>query len=117
MREINIKIIDLNKIVHIAYILFLIGIITGGVMCISTMISLTIIYIKRSESYGSFYLSHFDWILRTFWWGLLWSSLGILFINIFIGYIILLLNIIWITYRITRGWVGLIEYKEPVYFF
>ena len=71
-------------------------------------------YIKREETTGTLYESHFRWQIRTFWFGLLWSIIGFAATLIFIGFILLLINAIWILYRIIRGWITLSE-NRPMY--
>ena len=33
-------------------------------------------YVKRGDTAGTMYASHFDWLLRTFWWALLWLAIS-----------------------------------------
>ena len=68
---------------------------------------------KRSEARGTWLESHFRWQIRTFWFGLLWVALCILFVVLTLGIGILIawlpLGIvsIWFIYRIVRGWLAL----------
>src|SRR6476659_6888337 len=70
-------------------------------------------YVKRSEVRGTWLESHFLWQIRTFWYGLLWVSLCIIFVvlTLGIGVIIVWLPIgivsLWFVYRIARGWLAL----------
>lgn len=69
-------------------------------------------YIKKEDVQGTWLASHFDWQIRTFWFGLLWSVLGMLTAIFLVGYFILFANAIWIVYRIIKGWLRLSEGKE-----
>src|SRR6188508_2909976 len=45
-----------------------------------SIIAVILNYVKRSEARGIWLESHFRWQIRTFWFGLLWVSLCVLFI-------------------------------------
>jgi uncharacterized membrane protein len=109
-------IIDLRKLTHVIYALFAIGVLTGGMLGIATVAAVVVIYIKRSEAAGTLYAAHFDWLLRTFWWALLWGALGMLLMTIFIGFIVLAINVVWVIYRLARGWLGLVDDRAPTHF-
>jgi uncharacterized membrane protein len=82
-----------------------------------SIIAVILNYVKRGEVRGTWLESHFRWQIRTFWFGLLWVSLCILFViftlglGIFIAWIPLLIVSIWFIYRILRGWIRLSERK------
>jgi uncharacterized membrane protein len=85
-----------------------------------SIIAVILNYIKRSEARGTWLESHFRWQIRTFWYGLLWISLCILFIiatlglGIIIAWLPMAVIAIWFVYRIARGWLALRE-KKPMY--
>lgn len=78
-----------------------------------SIIAVILNYIKQSEARGTWLQSHFRWQIRTFWVGLLWISLCIVFIiaTFGIGLILVWLPItlvgLWFVYRIVRGWMTL----------
>jgi uncharacterized membrane protein len=80
-----------------------------------SIIAVILNYMKRSEARGTWLESHFRWQIRTFWFGLLWISLCLLFViaTLGIGILIAWLPIglvgLWFTYRIVRGWIALGE--------
>jgi uncharacterized membrane protein len=80
-----------------------------------SIIAVILNYVKRSEARGTWLESHFRWQIRTFWFGLLWISLCILFViaTLGIGILIAWLPIgvvgLWFIYRIVRGWLALGE--------
>ena len=71
-------------------------------------------YLKKSSVVGTWLESHFRWQIRTFWFSVLWLVIGVLTTPIFIGFIILGVNAIWVIYRIVRGWMTLSE-RKPMY--
>ena len=61
--------------------------------------------LKREEVAGTWLESHFDWQIRTFWYGLLWALIGMATLVILIGFAILFANCVWIIYRVVKGWL------------
>ncbi|HEV8096892.1 MAG TPA: hypothetical protein VGP71_14265 [Burkholderiales bacterium] len=59
----------------IAYVLHGIGYLT--VMMWPALIGLVINYVKRGDAHGGLVDSHHDWLIRTFWYGLLWNLLSV----------------------------------------
>ena len=80
-----------------------------GITCIVAVI---VNYVKKSDVQGTWLESHFRWQIRTFWFALLWSVVGVLSIYLVVGYFILIANLIWLIYRIVRGWLRLADGKE-----
>ena len=78
-----------------------------------SIIAVVLNYVKRSDVRGTWLESHFRWQIRTFWYGLLWVSLCLLFvvftlgIGILIAWLPLALVGLWFVYRIVRGWLAL----------
>jgi uncharacterized membrane protein len=85
-----------------------------------SIIAVILNYLKRSEVRGTWLESHFRWQIRTFWFGLLWVSLCILFvvgtlgIGILIAWLPLAFITVWFIYRIVRGWLALND-RRPMY--
>jgi uncharacterized membrane protein len=78
-----------------------------------SIIAVILNYIKRSEVRDTWLESHFRWQIRTFWFGLLWISLCVVFIigtfgiGILVTWLPITLIGLWFVYRIIRGWVAL----------
>ena len=78
-----------------------------------SIIAVILNYVKRSEARGTWLESHFRWQIRTFWFGLLWIVLCVLFIvgtlgiGILIAWLPMGLVGLWFIYRIVRGWLAL----------
>jgi uncharacterized membrane protein len=82
-----------------------------------SIIAVILNYVKRGEVRGTWLDSHFRWQIRTFWFGLLWISLCLLFIVLTLGIGILIawlpISLVgfWFIYRIARGWLALKDGK------
>ncbi len=81
---------------------------------ITALIAIIINYVKRDDMRGTLYESHFRWQIRTFWFALLWEIIGAVTVFILIGWVILLLNAVWIVYRVVKGILNLNDNK-PMY--
>src|SRR6476660_5859161 len=85
-----------------------------------SIIAVILNYVKRSEVRGTWLDSHFRWQIRTFWYGLLWVSLCILFIvltfgiGIIVAWLPLGIVSLWFVYRVARGWLALRD-GRPMY--
>ena len=80
-----------------------------------SIIAVILNYVKRSDVRGTWLDSHFSWQIRTFWFALLWLTLGaVLFVTVVgIPFAIVLwfATGIWVLYRIIRGWLALSSRK------
>ncbi len=85
-----------------------------------SLIAVIMNYIKRGEARGTWLESHFHWQIRTFWFGMLWVVLCILFVvmtfgvGVIIAWLPLVIVGLWFIYRIARGWLRLID-RKPMY--
>lgn len=85
-----------------------------------SLIAVILNYLKRSDVRGTWLESHFRWQIRTFWYGLLWVGLCILFIvltlglGIVIAWVPLVVVSLWFVYRVARGWLRLRD-GRPMY--
>ena len=79
---------------------------------VTALVGLIINYVKRDDMAGTLYESHFNWQIRTFWWGLLWGVLGSILIFAFgLGLVVLFVAWIWAIYRVVKGWLKLNDGK------
>jgi uncharacterized membrane protein len=99
---------ELKKYTYSVYILQALSFLT----LITGILGLIINYIKDEDVRGSWLESHFRWQKATFWYGLLWTILGVLTTPILVGYGVLAAVTIWLIYRIARGWIYLVDGKE-----
>jgi uncharacterized membrane protein len=87
------------------YVLYALSFFVG----ITAIIGVIIAHVKRSDVQGSWLESHFTWQIRTFWWGFLWTAASVILMMIAVGYFLLLGVAVWFIYRITKGWLRLLE--------
>ena len=77
------------------------------------IVAVIIAYVKRDDARGTWTASHATWLIRTFWWSLLWNlvgmlvlvTLGLILIGIPIAYGIWIATTIWVIYRLVRGYL------------
>ena len=121
---------SLIVLIHIIYGLHAFSLITGIIGTATvvgafltgwpSIIAVILNYAKRSEARGTWLESHFRWQIRTFWFGLLWVTLCLLFVVATLGIGILIAWVplgvvgLWFIYRIARGWLALID-RRPMY--
>lgn len=80
---------------------------------VPALVAVVINYLKRDDARGTIYESHFDWQIRSFWWGLLWSVIGLLLAVVLVGFLVMFIAWIWMVYRVVKGWLKLTE-GQPV---
>ena len=78
---------------------------------VTAVVGIVLNYVKREDARGTVYESHFDWQIRTFWWGLLWFVVGVGTIWLLVGFGVLLVAWVWAIYRVVKGWIKLTEDK------
>jgi len=81
-----------------------------------SIIAVILNYVKRSDVRGTWLDSHFSWQIRTFWFALLWLTLGaglfVTVVGIPFAIVLWFATGIWVLYRIIRGWLALSAPKE-----
>ncbi len=105
--------LTLRRLTHLIYGLFALGLISAGFFGVATIAAVVLAYLKRSDAAGTVYATHIDWVLKTFWWGLLWFALSALATFIFIGWLTGLIALVWVVYRIAKGWLALFSGNTP----
>jgi len=102
------RLAELKKYAFIVYILQALYF----VILITPVIGVVINYVKEEDVRGSWLESHFRWQKSTFWYGLLWTFLGVISLPLMIGYPVLAGLMLWLIYRIARGWIYLVDGKD-----
>jgi len=121
---------SLVTLTHVIYALHAFSLLTGIVGAATivgafltgwpSIIAVILNYVKRSEARGTWLESHFRWQIRTFWFGLLWVALCLLFvvatlgIGLLVAWFPLAVVGVWFVYRVVRGWLALLEHR-PMY--
>jgi uncharacterized membrane protein len=100
---------SLKTLTIIVYVLQGVSFFVGGISLIAAVI---INYIKLKDVQGTWLESHFRWQIRTFWYFLLWTVIGITTVFLMVGFFILFANSIWFIYRVIKGGLRLSENKE-----
>ncbi len=88
---------------HAVSFLFTLGLIS--------FIPLILNYIKRGETVGTFVHSHHSWMIRSFWWYLVWMTVGVVLVLTIVGllfaWIVFAGAWIWKAYRLVKGFMEL----------
>jgi uncharacterized membrane protein len=104
-----------------------VGLVSSGfpliapLMGVMGVVAIILAYVKRGEASGTWLESHYRWLIRTFWFSLLWGAIGavifvvllIIIIGVFIGYLIWVATTIWVLYRLLRGYT-LFKESKPI---
>jgi len=99
-----------SNTIQLVYILQTIGFFLAFTWIAGVIIN----YLKRDEVRGSWLESHCRWQMRTFWFGLLWGVIGLITALVGVGFVILIVNYIWLIYRVIKGWLNL-SGRKPMY--
>lgn len=94
----------------LTYVAFLVGLISAG---FGAVVGVIIAYLKRPEVAGTWRESHYTWLIRTFWIGVLFGIVGGVTTVIFIGVLVLFATFIWFVIRLVKGWMAYAN-EEPV---
>jgi uncharacterized membrane protein len=93
------------------------GVLSTPLLGLIGIIGLILAYVKRGEAAGTWLQSHYRWLMRTFWFSVLWNIVGwlaaVTLIGIPIAIGIWLATTIWVLYRLIRGYV-LFKESKPV---
>jgi uncharacterized membrane protein len=90
----------------------------GGIVGI---VAIIMAHVKRGDAAGTWLASHYRWLIRTFWFSVLWGVIGgiifvalfIILVGIVIAYAIWIATTIWVLYRLIRGYL-LFKESQPV---
>lgn len=93
---------SLKQLTMIVYILQAASFVVG----ITGIVAIVMNYVKRDDTQGTIYESHFTWQIRTFWWSLLWAVIGFATMVVLVGFAILAADFVWTIYRIVKGFLN-----------
>jgi uncharacterized membrane protein len=96
-------------------------VVTAPLVAVAGIIGLVLLYVKRDEARGTWLASHYRWLLRTFWYSLLWTVVGwvvlivlaIVLIGFALGPLIWIVTSVWVAYRIIKGYL-LFKDSQPI---
>ena len=93
------------------------GLLSTPLLGLIGLIGLIIAYVKSGEASGTWLQSHFRWLIRTFWFSVLWNIVGwlavVTLIGIPIAIAIWIATTIWVLYRLIRGYL-LFKDSKPI---
>ncbi|BBB24876.1 DUF4870 family protein [Amphritea japonica] len=92
----------------IIYILYLVSLVLG----ITGLIGLIMAYINKGDA-PEWLKTHYQWQIRTFWMGVLYTVIGLITTGIMIGFLILLFNLIWFIVRCVKG-LSALDKQQPL---
>jgi uncharacterized membrane protein len=84
----------------------------GAIAAVPSIVGLIINYVKRND-YDELFDSHHSWMIRSFWWAILWCVVGFVTLVIGVGFVVLFLAWLWYIYRYVRGLIALLN-GEPL---
>ncbi len=81
------------------------------------IVAVIVCYVKRDDAMGTWVASHFTWLIRTFWFALLFVVAGwFLFITIIgipLAIVLWFVAGLWLIYRVVRGYL-LFKDSRPI---
>jgi len=93
----------------VIYILLIVSTMVG----ITGIIALVMAYVVKDGS-EDWLQTHYRFQIRTYWIGLLYVFIGIVFLNTLFAYVIFLFTFVWIIVRCTKG-LKQLENNQPVH--
>ena len=100
---------DILPTAKIIYILLIISTLVG----ITGIIALIMAYVVKDDS-EDWLQTHYRFQIRTYWIGLLYIGIGVVFLNTLFSYLIFLFTFVWIIVRCAKG-LKQLEKQEPVH--
>lgn len=98
-----------SNLVRIVYVLHLVGLITGG---LTALVGAVIAHIYAGDAPPPL-REHFRFQYRTFWIGLLYSLVAGIVTLAFVGWLLMLLVMVWWVVRCARGFKALEQDHAP----
>jgi uncharacterized membrane protein len=90
----------------IIYILYLVGLVVG----LTALVGLIMAYVNKDAA-PDWLKTHYEFQIRTFWIGLLYTVISGLLCLVLIGFVLILLWYVWVIIRCVKG-LSALERKE-----
>ena len=100
---------ELQALKRLAATVYLCQLLTFMAAGLPLLIGVALNFFKRDDVQGTWLESHFNWQIKTAWVVLAGFALSGLTLEIGFGFIILLVTVVWMIYRITIGWYALTD--------
>jgi len=89
------------------------------VFSLPSVVAIILSYLKRGEAAGTYLESHYRWLIRTFWFAVLWGGIAVIvsvalvltIVGILIAWLPVVVVGVWLIYRVARGWLALKDAK------
>ncbi len=92
----------------VIYVLYFLSFVIG----ITGLIGVVMAYLNRGKA-GGFVETHYTWLIRTFWIGLLFSVISFVLALAFIGFLLMIAVAVWAVVRLVKGVMALNK-NEPI---
>ena len=96
------RIADAKRLATICYALYALSCVIAAII---------VNYLKRGDVAGTWVASHFEWQIRTFWYGLAGAVISWLLMFVLIGIPLMIAVGGWAIYRIVKGGLALADDK------
>ncbi len=101
-----------KRLTHILYLLHGLAPFTAWLLAV---VAIVLGIARRDEVRGTILDSHFSWLSRTFWWGLLWilicgvitAVLILTIVGAVLAWLPYTILFFWYLYRVIKGWLRL----------
>ena len=98
-----------RNLLLITYVLYGLSLVSG----LSAVAGVIIAHIKVNEVTDTFLQSHYRWLIRTFWLGLIGVVIAGVLTVIFIGFLLMPVVVLWYVYRLVKGFLRFND-TEPI---
>lgn len=102
-----------RSVMHVLYALHTLAPFTMWTLAV---VAIIVNYIKKADEHDALYAKHHNYMIRTFWWALLWLVVtSPLYLLLFLpGAIAWCIVGLWYLYRYIRGWLKFND-NQPVF--
>src|SRR5215471_11206946 len=97
----------LRDLALLVYVLQALGFLVGLTWIVAVIIN----YVKIDDTRNTWLETHFNWQIRTFWFGVAGLAVGWILVFVLIGWLVLLVVTVWALYRVVKGWLYLNDRK------
>ena len=112
---------DVSSSVTVTHIMYDLHALAPFTMWTLAIVAMIIGLVKRDDVRGTWLDSHYDYLSRTFWWGILWAVLAwatfwilglVTFgIGMMVLWVLPVAVLVWDLYRVVKGWLRLNDKK------
>lgn len=100
---------ELQTLKRLAATVYLCQILTFMLAGLPLLVGVAINFYKRDQVQGTWLQSHFDWQIKTTWIALAGFALSGFTLEMGVGFLFLIVTVVWMIYRIATGWYALTD--------